>query len=317
MIDTEHSETVRIVKLRKVSLFLMQPKISLFLLPIATFSLWLLSLRGIDFRQMNDLGLVSVFSTITILALITMIISFCVSLQRTPLRTSILLLHVFLLIFMLYGVTTLVEEAPRFSVLYRHAGYTEYIMRTGTVAPNLDAYFNWPGFFILSAFVTRIISYHDIFSFAVWAPVFLNLVCLGPLYSILSTATSNKRLIWLALCFFYLTNWIGQDYYSPQGLNFYLYLVIIAILLRWFKRSSNEEHKQVDHFLRYMPLLMRKLYNWLAVSEVEDEPVEPRLRSALLPLLLIIFALVVSSHPLTPYFVLTTVPPLLIFLLCT
>src|SRR6266487_849605 len=106
------------------------------------------------------------------------------------------------------------------------------IMRTGSVDPGLDAYFNWPGFFVLSAFVTQIIGYHDILPLAAWAPVFFNLIYLGPLYMIYTSATTDKRLVWLGPWFFYLTNWIGQDYFSPQGFNFFLYLVIIATLLK-------------------------------------------------------------------------------------
>jgi hypothetical protein len=293
---------------------------ALLLLPLATFALWLFSLEGLSFRHMNDLGLVSVFSPVTIIALVIMMLSFCANVQRPQLRTPVLLLHVLLLIFMLYGVTTLVEEAPRFGVLYRHAGYAEYIMRTGSVNPDLDAYFNWPGFFILSAFVTRITGYPSIFSFATWSPVFLNVIYLGPLFMILTSTTSNKRLVWLALWFFYLTNWIAQDYYSPQGLDFFFYLVIFAILLRWFRVPAGADtHKRAVHFLRYIPSFVQRLYGWFAAPDAGIEPasnLEPAMRWALLVLLLIVFAFVVFSHPLTPFFVLVSVTALVFFRRC-
>ncbi len=126
MIHADHSETVDTVPMheenaralpREKAALLTRSDIVLLLLPLTTFALWLFSLQGMAIRQMSDLGLVSVFSPVTILALVLMMISFCVSLQRPQLRTPVLLLHVLLLIFMLYGVTTLVEEAPRFAVL--------------------------------------------------------------------------------------------------------------------------------------------------------------------------------------------------------
>ncbi len=291
--------------------------IFLILLPGGTLLFWLLSLRGISLQRMNDLGLISVFPPTTILALAIMMISFCVSLHQAQLRTPILLLHVCLLIFMLYGVTTLIEEAPRFSVVYRHAGYTEYIMRTGTIDPNLDAYFNWPTFFIASAFLTRIIGYPDILGYAVWAPVFLNLMYLAPLFTILNAFTANKRLVWLAIWFFYLTNWIGQDYYSPQGLNFFLYLVIIAILLRWFKIPAQGRHPRRGNARSRLLSLIQRSYNWLTAPEPGIAPAQPGLRRALLAITLIIFAFVVSSHPLTPFFALASVAALVIFRRCT
>ncbi len=287
------------------------------MLPLGIFVAWCISLQSITLQQMNDLGLISVFSPFTLVALALMMVSFCLSLQRPQLRTLILLLHICLLIFMLYGVTTLIEEAPRFAIVYRHAGYTEYIMRTGTVDPYLDAYFNWPGFFIASAFVTRIIGYPDILSYAGWAPAFLNLIYLGPLFLILSTATNNKRLVWLALWLFYLTNWIGQDYYSPQGLDFFLYLVIIGMLLRWFRVPAGTKHAtRWDGFLSHFPSLVRRAYTWLSTPDAAIKPVQPGLRRALLTILLMIFAFVVSSHPLTPFFILASVTALVVFRRC-
>lgn len=290
------------------------------LLPLTAFFLWAISLKYVVIGGMTDLGLISVLPASTIIALVILTISFCLTLQQPKPRVPIILLHLVLLIFMLYGVTTLVEEVPRFDVVYRHAGYTEYIMRTGSVDPGLDAYFNWPGFFILSAFVTRIVGYQDILPFAAWASVFFNLIYLGPLYMIFTSATTNKRLVWLGLLFFYLTNWIWQDYFSPQGFNFFLYLVIIAILLKWFKVTTATQQripgKLWQHLGRFSPR-MQRLYTWLTAPDTLCTPSQPRQRVALLIGLVIIFAFVVFSHPLTPFFVLASVTTLVIFRRCT
>lgn len=290
------------------------------ILPFAAIVLWSLSLPSVDVGRMTDLGLVSVLPASIIIALVILTISFCLTLRQPKLRVPIILLHLFLLIFMLYGITTLVEEAPRFAVVYRHAGYTEYIMRTGSVDPSLDAYFSWPGFFVLSAFVTQVTGYHDILPLAAWAPVFFNLIYLGPLYMIFTSATADKRLVWLGLLFFYLTNWVGQDYFSPQGFNFFLYLVIIAILLKWFKVTKEAQPRisgQLERLLgRFSPLAQR-LYIWLTAPDTLCTPSQPQQRRALLIGLVIIFALVVFSHPLTPFFVLASVTTLVIFRRCT
>jgi hypothetical protein len=294
--------------------------VALVLLPLCALLLWYISLREVDLQRMNDLGLVSVFPPLTIISLILLAVSFCVTLRQPHKRMPVLLLHLALLIFMLYGVTTLVEEAPRFSVLYRHEGYTEYILRTGTVDPNLDAYFNWPGFFILSAFVTRVAGYLDIYFFGLWAPVFLNAIYLGPLYIIFTSATTDKRIVWLGLWFFYVTNWIGQDYYSPQGVNFFLYLVVIAILLRWFKvEPSAQSPVQEPHgqHLGRIRSFVHRFFAWLRAPDTLRTPVQPRQRTALLAILITIFAFAVFSHPLTPFFVIASVTALVIFRRCS
>lgn len=293
------------------------------LLPLYAFMLWVLSLGGVHVQNMNDLGLVSALPPLTLMALLIMIISFCLALRR--MQTPVLLLHLLLLIIMLYGITTLVEAEPRFHIVYRHAGYTEYIMRTGTVDPYLDAYFDWPGFFIWTALLTQIAGYHDILAYAVWAPVFLNLAYLGPMYVIFTSATHDKRVVWLALWFFYITNWIGQDYYSPQGLDFFMYLVLIAILLKWFKVAPARElpserppivrRRGKMQWQLFSPI--RKFYAWLdSTSDIPSAPISLVQRVVLLTCLLTIFAFVVFSHPLTPFFTVTAVTALVVFRRC-
>ena len=56
---------------------------------------------------------------------------------------------------------------------------------------------------------------------------------------------------------------------------------------------------------------------WLTVPDTFYAPCQPRQRIALLIGLVIIFALVVFSHPLTPFFVLVSVTALVIFRRCT
>jgi hypothetical protein len=290
------------------------------LLPLCAIILWSISLRAVDLRHMTGLGLVSVFPPSMIIALIVLTISFCLTLGQTRVRVPVLLLHLVLLVFMLYGITLLVEEAPRFSTVYQNAGYIEYIMRTGSVDPTLDFYFNYPGFFVLNAFVTRAAGYHDVLSYAEWAPVFFNLIYLGPIYMIFTSATNDKRLVWLGLWFFALTNWIWQDSFVPQGLNFFLYLVIIAILLKWFKvppAAQPRKRRQHSQHLGRFSLLAHRLYMWLTAPDTLRTPSQPRQRIALLVILVVIFALVVFSHPLTPFFVLASVTALVIFRRCT
>jgi hypothetical protein len=190
-------------------------------------------------------------------------------------------------------------------------------MRTGSVNPKLDAYFNWPGFFILSAFVTRIVGDHDVLSLAAWAPVFFNLIYLGPLYMIFTSATTDKRLVWLGLWFFYLTNWIGQDYFSPQALNYFLYLVIIAILLKWFQAPPGGIPRLHWRYFGNFSFLAQMLYKWLTMRDSPRTVGQPRQRIALLVSLVLVFILVVFSHPLTPFLVLGSVTTLVVFHCCT
>jgi hypothetical protein len=293
--------------------YLPEPVEALYVLfPIGIFFIWAYSLGFINVLQMNDLGLISVMPISTIVALVLLMISFSINLRRPQLRVPVLILHMFLLIVMLYGINYLVEGVPNISTVYRHAGYTEYIMRNGSVDPYLDTYFDWPVFFILGAFVTKTAGYQSALSFAGWAPVFFNLIFLLPIAMIFSTITTNKRLIWLGLWFFALTNWIEQDAYLPQAMNFFLYLVMIAILLKWFKIPRHAPHPRTGWFSR----LPQRLQTWLTAPEEIYEQSSPAKHVALLIVLFAIYAFDVSSHPLTPFFVIASVTALVIFRRC-
>lgn len=289
---------------------------ALYCAPVGAFLAWSLSLQDINMRQMNDLGLVSVFPPLLIGTIVFITACFCMLLYRKRIRISALCLYFAVLILMLYGVNTLVEEMPRFASVYKHAGYTEYIMRTGKVDPTLTAYFSWPGFFSLSAFITKTAGYPDILNFATWAPIFYNIFYFGPLYMLFTSFTKDKRTVYLAIWLFYLTNWVGQDYYSPQGLCFFLYLTMIAILLKWFKTSPHVVAKPSIHRSPKFPFLTN-LYRWLTAPDPLTEPLLPRQRYALIICVIVIFAFVVFSHQLTPFFTILSVFALVLLRRCS
>jgi hypothetical protein len=199
--------------------------------------LYLSSIKNVNLRNMTDIGLVSVLPWPIYLSILFLCVGFILTLKQKTLQEPVLFLHIFLLILMLYGVTLPVEEAPRFNVTWRHAGLVDYVQRNEAIYPSSDAYLNWPGFFILSAFVAEVAGLKSILRLVPYASVFNNLLYLGALMMIFRSTTRNRRLAWLAIWLFYTTNWIAQDYFSPQGLNYFIYLTILGIILRWFQEN--------------------------------------------------------------------------------
>lgn len=281
--------------------------------------IWLVSLSQIDMRQITNLGLVSVLPAPVLAAPVILIISFSIALSQSRLRPALLLLHVLVLIVMLYGITSLVQEVPRFRVNYRHAGITEYIMRNEAINPRLNAYFNWPGFFILAAFVTELSGLPNPIAFADWAPVCFNLLYLLPVLSILSSGTSDRRLVWLGVWLFFLTNWIGQDYFAPQALNYFFYLVIIAVLLRWFQAAPGEP----GWLWARLPAgrLSERLRGWwgylLTPADLAEAGAGAGTRVALLGLVVALAAVIAASHQATSLIMLASVSALVLFRRCS
>ena len=172
------------------------------------------------------------------------------------------------------------------------------------VNPHIDAYFNWPGFFVFVAALARAAGLHDALPLTAWSPLYLSLAYLAPLLVIARSLTASRRLIWLSIWLFYLGNWIGQDYFSPQGFTFFIYLVVVAILLRHFVPQPE------DPTMR-SPFLVRLLGK---AREPDPEPAiaRPAPRKALLACIVLLFAALVPTHQLTPLAVLFAVTAVVI-----
>jgi len=262
--------------------------------------LWALSLRHVALVQMNGLGLVSVLHASMYVAVAVLTVTFLYALLSRQVSDRVLIGLVVVLVLMLFGLTPILEAVPRFAVTWRHVGIAQAIVDTGHVDPRIDAYFNWPGFFVLVAALAKASGFHNALPLAAWSPIYFNLAYLVPLLVIARSLTTSRRLIWLSIWLFYLGNWIGQDYFSPQGATYFVYLVVVAILVRYFVTQPEEPTMRT-------PFLLRALGK---VREPEPETADPAparpapRRWALLVCIVLLFAALVPAHQLTPVAVL-------------
>jgi hypothetical protein len=269
-------------------------------LTVAAASLWWSSLDGIDASRISDIGLISALPLATLLAPAILAAGFILALNSHPLRSTLLALNVVLLVLMLHGVTSIIQEVPRFATTYVHAGFGEAIMRTGELYVGRDARFSWPVFFVLGAYLTSIAGLDNPLTLTGWIPAISNVLYLIPLWLIFRAVTADRRLIWLGLWIFVIGNWVGQDYYSPQGFNILLYLAIIAILLTWFRSGHEAPFKWLAAHVRR---LVRSPFAD-GPAEAEPEPIASLSSSARAGMALVVVLLggvVVASHQLTPF----------------
>lgn len=289
--------------------------IAVVLLAAAALFVWATALPQIDPIAMDDLGLVSVMPPTVLISLALLSLGFCLALYQSPIRLPLVVLYVAILIFMLYGVAPVVEGTVRTQIAYKLMGIMDYVNTQNSVDPLIDAFHNWPGFFILMAFLTKIAGLEDATFFALWAPVILNLLYLAPLLILLQTVTTDQRLTWLTVWLFYLTNWVGQDYLSPQGLSYFFYLVILAILLQWFQLSNVRAGLPavVGRYAGPLRGLAQKADNWMAATQLLRPHTGNIQLGALMAIIIVLFLAIVPAHQLTPFAVLATVGILVIF----
>ena len=286
---------------------------------ISALAAWALSLPGVSLSAMTDLGLVSVLPPLFYVGLAILTVSFAWTV-RTADRPGMLGAHILVLIIIIHATPVLLEGTLRYAWAWKHVGIVDYIQRHGQVDPGiefLNAYHNWPGFFALNALLTEAAGFQSALSYAAWAPAFFNLIDLGALLLIYQAATTDRRLVWFSAWFFYLTNWIGQDYFAPQAFAYFLYLVIIGICLTWFGDVTGPDTAMLKRWLRFDRLATA--YRWLITSDSSEAPAAPATpfqRAGLLIVLVFLFMTIASSHQLTPFMVIAALLGLVIFQRC-
>lgn len=242
----------------------------------------------------SDLGLVGVLPYPFWAGVLLLNVTFVVALRGDatgPARRPVMLWLIVVLVLILFGTAAFVTDVPRGEVAFRHLGIADTLSNSGGIDPNIDAYFNWPGFFALLATVLRATGIDPV-SVALWAPVFNMGLWLTALSVLTRYLTKDPRRRWLVLWIFCLGNWQDQDYLSPQAFGFFLYLVVVVLLMgplaakapafRGFKRADLKAW-------------------WLARTPAEPLPGR---RIAALVVTLLLVAVICASHQLTPFLVL-------------
>ena len=139
------------------------------------------------------------------------------------------------LVLVLHGTVPLIFPGPNYPWVYKHIGVVGYINLHGGLDPSVDIYQNWPGFFAVAAWFTRIAGVGSPLAFAKWAPLFFNLFFCLELAFVLWALPLTTKVRWVALFLFVPANWVGQDYFAPQALTFGLSLAVYGMVLTWLR----------------------------------------------------------------------------------
>ncbi|MGW4275431.1 lipopolysaccharide biosynthesis protein [Streptomyces seoulensis] len=254
------------------------------LLVAALLLYWVPALRldDADLDRMGGLGLISVLPPATLAGAALLVVVFAALLRPGREHRALLLVTLLATVVSLHALPAVIESEPRFATAWQHLGFIDYIDRTGSAVPDLDARWSWPGFFAVAAFTARACGLSDLTEVIRWWPLTIQLLYLPPMFLLTRALRASWRAKWTGVWIFVLGGWVGQDYFSPQGFTYLLYLVFAAILLVWFRAP-------------------RVLWTTARPGEAEVEPATRRQRTVLLAVVCGLFAATVPAHQLTPF----------------
>jgi hypothetical protein len=243
------------------------------------------------------------------LALAILCASFIIAWRSPQLRTAVFSLHLVILVILLQCAPGIIESEPRFPVAWLHAGFTDYVARTGQVLPGVDARFSWPSFFTGLALLDRTGGLPTAILLIRWWPVFINLLYLPPLFLLSKSILRDQRKAMLAVWLFPFANWVGQDYYSPQSVAYLLYLVLLCVVLGPYGANRRAMIR------RLITRRWRRKSVHPPLDTVDDDwrPQSPAYATALLLVMLVLCAAIDTGHQLTPVFAVVAVAVLVFF----
>ncbi len=186
---------------------------------------WAMSLAGADLGRMAGIGLLDALPPAYFLGFALLLGGFVAAVSRPVVSPGLLSCVRTGAIVVLHGTTPLLYDQPRYAWTFTHLGVINLIAETGGVDRHVDIYNNWPGFFALNAWLSRVTGVAPA-TYAEWAQVFFNLANVAAVRFALRGVTGDERLLWTAAWLFVLGNWIGQDYLAPQAFAFVLAVVM-------------------------------------------------------------------------------------------
>jgi hypothetical protein len=271
---------------------------------------WGVSLTRIDLARISGVGLLGAMPPLWFAAFGLLLAGGAVALTRPRLSPWVLGVYLVSVVLVVHGTTPLLYTEPRYPWVYKHIAVVDLIAHGGHVSRGVDIYNNWPGFFALSAWLTRVSGLSPL-AYAPWAQVVFNLAWLAAVRFAVRGVTGNDRVVWIAMWLFLLGNWMGQDYFSPQAFAVVLALVVLGLCVRCGPAPVPPRSRAARWWTARVDGLRAGLVGGSAVPEAPvPAPLSP---SAAVAVGAPCWLALVVSHQLTPVMVFAGVVGLALF----
>ncbi|WEO76158.1 hypothetical protein BJQ94_12330 [Cryobacterium sp. SO2] len=176
---------------------------------------------------------------------------------------------------------------------YKHIGAVELIANGRGLTHPEDLFQSWPGFFAVAANLVNLAG-TDPVEYANWAtPVFLGLAAVAVYAAARQIVREVRFAAVIATALFLCTVWSNQIYYSPQSFAFVIAMLLWAVALPLLQDRSASHH---DLGGRSWSRALRRGMIRTALTGRDELVTTSAVAAA--------FVAIVTSHQLTPYFIL-------------
>ncbi|WP_437094155.1 glycosyltransferase [Streptomyces sp. enrichment culture] len=216
---------------------------------LAALALWVYAVRHTDVSRLDDFGLVTALHPSFWAGLVVLTAGFWFTVRDPRRSGGWSAAYVLGLLLMERATQAVLYPSPLYAWAWKHDGVVEHLLTAGGLQTadqigDMAVYDQWPGFFAAQAALVRLLGVESAAMYMAWWPLVSSLMLLLPLLLIYRTFTEDRRLIWTAVWLFYVANWVGQDYFSPQSVAFALHLGVLAVVLRRYGRSGGDPGRQ-------------------------------------------------------------------------
>lgn len=209
-----------------------RPRLATVLLGLALLGavgLWVASLPGIVAAPPSVLGLL-VAGPPTFAAAILAVTAVLLAALATRSR-GIAVASVAALILVLRATAAVTSTVPTAAWTYKHLGVVQSLQAHHHVAAGMDIYMNWPGLFAAGAYFSDSTGV-PIIDVARWFPPLVHVLLALQAAAIARTLGARATGATAAAALVVALNWVGQDYFSPQGIAMALAGGVILLLLQ-------------------------------------------------------------------------------------
>lgn len=265
------------------------------LLPVSL-GLWVLGIRQTHVAVPGAYGLVTALPIVFYAGVALLIVSAGIELGRDYPSRWRMSLHAVGLVVVLYGTAPSVYSQGRYAWLYKTIGVVQYVNTHGQLNRYIDIYQNWPGFFALAAWFGKVAGVTSPLAYAKWAQLVFELAALPFLYLIYQALSLTDRQRWVGVLLYSASNWIGQDYFSPQALGTLLSLGIMAITIHWLYLGNLSRSRR-----REPPA---NGAGGDQSSSPQRSLADPKRRSLACLVIMLLYFVLTFTHELSPYILL-------------